>query len=172
MTRLPIITVIGSGSEEYAERSEPLGAMLAELGVHLLTGGGQGVMAAVSRGFVSVSGRKGLCIGVLPGTTEAPKPGYPNDWVEVPLYTHLPGQIIDGQIDRQTSRNPINILSARAIIALPGGIGTEDESRFAIVKDRPMAMHMTREEASACFQFTTVIIPDLDELRAWVERWI
>ena len=33
------------------ELAEPLGRMLAAIGVHLLTGGGRGVMESVSRAF-------------------------------------------------------------------------------------------------------------------------
>src|SRR5690606_16565050 len=43
--RLPIVGVMGSGSSASA-LAEPLGAALAELPIHLLTGGGAGVMAA------------------------------------------------------------------------------------------------------------------------------
>ena len=43
-SRRMIVGVMGSGKERHAEWSVPLGALLGELGVHLLTGGGQGVM--------------------------------------------------------------------------------------------------------------------------------
>lgn len=47
--RLPIVGVLGSGSEPHEEQAKPLGEWLAREGVHLLTGGG--VMEAVSRAF-------------------------------------------------------------------------------------------------------------------------
>ncbi|HUT02907.1 MAG TPA: DNA-binding protein, partial [bacterium] len=46
--RLPIVGVLGSGSEPHEEKAKPLGEWLAREGVHLLTGGGGGVMEAVS----------------------------------------------------------------------------------------------------------------------------
>jgi len=81
-TRLPIFGVIGSGSGDHADRAAALGSWLATQGVHLLTGAGQGVMAAVSRAFAETPARKGLVLGIVPciaeGTPEVPKPGYPN----------------------------------------------------------------------------------------------
>ena len=65
--RLAVVGVMGSGTSEHAGLAEPLGEALACMGVHLLTGGGGGVMAAASRAFASVEGRAGLVIGVLPG---------------------------------------------------------------------------------------------------------
>ena len=45
-------------------------------GVHLLTGGGGGVMSAVSEAFHGVPERRGLVIGVIPGLRRA-RPGRP-----------------------------------------------------------------------------------------------
>ena len=69
-----MVGVMGSGSEPHRELALPLGAWLARRGVHLLTGGGGGVMASVSEGFAGVGGRRGLVIGVLPGEAGAPAP--------------------------------------------------------------------------------------------------
>ena len=57
---------MGSGTTPHALLAIPLGRALARMGVHLLTGGGGGVMEAVSRAFHEASGREGLVIGVLP----------------------------------------------------------------------------------------------------------
>ena len=91
--RRTLICVIGS--EPRPELAEPLGRALASLGVHLLTGGGAGVMESVSRAFHDMSPRAGSIIGVIPGTvgpafTYAPKSGYPNPYVEIVIRTHLP----------------------------------------------------------------------------------
>lgn len=64
--RIPVVGVMGSGSARHADLAEPLGRALARMGVHLLTGGGGGVMEAVSRAFHEVPGRTGMVIGVLP----------------------------------------------------------------------------------------------------------
>ncbi len=63
---LPVVGVMGSGVRAHEELAVPLGRRLARLGVHLLTGGGSGVMESVSRGFAEVEDRAGLVIGVLP----------------------------------------------------------------------------------------------------------
>ena len=120
--RLPIVGVMGSGTEPHAERARPLGMWLASEGVHLLTGGGGGVMAAVSRAFFEVPDRAGRVIGVLPASTEASPPappsGYPNPWVEIPLLTHL--SLSGARGTDPLSRNHLNVLSSDVIVALPG----------------------------------------------------
>jgi predicted Rossmann-fold nucleotide-binding protein len=90
--RLRVVGGMGSGSHEHAEVAEPLGRWHAGEGVHLLTGGGGGVMTAVARAFAAVEGRAGLVVGVLPCGDEAaqPRPGYPNPFVERVIQTHLP----------------------------------------------------------------------------------
>ncbi len=124
---------MGSGQRGHEDLSLSLGEMLARLGVHLLTGGGSGVMRSVSKGFRSVAQRQGLTLGILPGLTgngapESP-PGYPNDHVELVIRTHLPGRGAEGGTER--SRNAINIATADAVVVLPGGAGTASEAGLA-----------------------------------------
>ena len=131
---------MGSGTERHEAFAIPLGVLLARLEVHLLTGGGLGVMEAVSQGFVSVEKRAGVCIGVLPGQVEeegcgAPL-GYPNPHIEVPIRTHLPGRGEEGV--RLHSRNSVNIASADAVVVLPGGSGTASEARLALQFRKPV----------------------------------
>ena len=138
--RQPIVGVMGSGRQEHMELAVPLGEWIASSGCHLLTGGGSGVMAAVSRAFHSVEGRSGRVIGVLPGDVEAGEPvapsGYPNQWVEIPIRTHLP---LSGEQGRDPmSRNHLNVLSADVIVALPGGAGTRSEIELALEYRRPL----------------------------------
>jgi uncharacterized protein (TIGR00725 family) len=90
--RIAIVGVLGSGTSPHTERASRLGRWLADRGVHLLTGGGGGVMATVSKAFYESPGRRGLVIGIIPcqeGSVR-PKHGYPNEWVEIPILTHLP----------------------------------------------------------------------------------
>ena len=126
----PIVGVMGSGDSPCESRADPLGRWLARQGVHLLTGGGGGVMAAVSKAFHETPGRGGLVIGIIPSGSAPgrPREGYPNPWVEVPIFTHLPVQR-DGT--DTLSRNHINVLSAAVIVALPGAGGTASEVRLA-----------------------------------------
>ena len=65
--RLHIVGVMGSGGSPNSERATQLGRWLAQRGVHLLTGGGGGTMASVSKAFAEVEDRRGLVIGVIPG---------------------------------------------------------------------------------------------------------
>lgn len=137
---MPIIGVMGSGTDEHASLAEPLGAGLATINVHLLTGGGGGVMRAVARGFTAVSQRTGSSIGVLPGDeTGAAPSNYPNEFVDFAIRTHLPLKGERGS--EQLSRNHLNILSATAIVVCPGGAGTESELALAKRYGRPCIAH-------------------------------
>jgi len=135
--RLPVVGVMGSGSEAHDALARPLGALIARLGCHLLTGGGQGVMRAVASGFVPVRPRDGLSLGILPGDLETgkcrPPAGYPNDRVELAIRTHLSGRGEAGA----GSRNTVNILSADVLVILPGGAGTRSEAQLAVRFSKP-----------------------------------
>ncbi|HHM02045.1 MAG TPA: molybdenum cofactor carrier protein, partial [Caldithrix abyssi] len=121
--RLPIIGVMGSGKDCREELARPLGRWLAQKGFHLLTGGGGGVMEAVARAFTEVEPREGLSIGIIPGQGGKekghPPAGYPNPYIELPVYTHLPDSGRKGT--HPLSRNHINILSSDLLVFLPGG---------------------------------------------------
>jgi uncharacterized protein (TIGR00725 family) len=134
------VGVIGSGTDEHDALARPVGEALAELGVNLLTGGGPGVMRAVSRAFTRSSHHRGICIGIIPCASRSaratPKPGYPNEFVELAIYTHLPYSGEQGTDD--LSRNHINVLSCAAIIALPGEAGTASEMSLAIRYGKPL----------------------------------
>jgi uncharacterized protein (TIGR00725 family) len=136
--RLPVVGVLGSGSEQHSAKAEALGRWLATLEVHLLTGAGKGVMEAVSRAFRSVPGRAGLVVGVAPcGDDPAtPRPGYPNPFVELAILTHLPLSGASGT--EALSRNHINVLSSNVLVALPGGAGTSSEVALAVRYRRPL----------------------------------
>ena len=141
--RRRVVAVIGSGTLADPACVE-IGQLVANLGADLLTGGGRGVMEAVSRAFFESQPRTGLVIGVIPATVEPldalerrdPTPiaydvpdGYPNPWVELAIYTHLPDSGRQGTL--RSSRNHINVLSADVIVALPGEAGTEAEMWLA-----------------------------------------
>ncbi len=130
---------MGAGDREFAELSAPLGRRLARMDVHLLTGGGAGTMAAVSRAFAAVPGRAGLVVGVLPFAEEGDARGraasYPNPWVELPIRTHL-----DRSGAEPTSRNHVNVLTSDVVVALPGGPGTASEAALALEYGRPLVL--------------------------------
>jgi uncharacterized protein (TIGR00725 family) len=169
--RLPIVGVIGSGSDAHAGRTAPLGRRLAELGVHLLTGGGGGVMEAVSRAFCEVEGRSGLVLAILPCESDDPRrypPGYPNPWVEVPIHTHLAARGDDG--DAPQSRNHLNILTSDVIVALPGSAGTASEVRLALAYDRPLVAHLDRRSEIPDLPPEVALAPTLAEVEALLRR--
>ena len=136
--RRPIVGVMGSSVEPCAERAREVGRWIAAQGYHLLTGGGAGVMGAVTEAFAAVEGRAGAALGVVPcvagDPAATPLPGYPNRWVELPIFTHLD---TGAGADVPSSRNHINVLSSTVIIFLPGSVGTASEARLSLRYGRP-----------------------------------
>ena len=133
---------MGSGEDvANPEVAAEIGRLIARLGHDLLTGAGQGVMRAVAEAFISVTPRAGISIGVVPAKAAGdatPPAGYPNEFVELPIYTHL-GR---GGSDDNTSRNPVNVLTSNAIILLPGHGGTYAELRLAARYNRPRILYL------------------------------
>ena len=165
---------MGSGVDSHEDLAAPLGRAIASAGWHLLTGGGAGTMTATSRAFAETPGRAGLCIGVLPGAEDgAGSPeGYPNPWVEVAIRTHLPLSGAAGT--GPNSRNHINVLSADAVVALPGSAGTRSEIALALRYGRPLALYDRppgdSEQSTAAAAAGALVITDLDDLLAWLHR--
>lgn len=165
--RRRVVAVIGSGDTADPCCGD-IGRLIASLGFDLLTGAGRGVMEAVSRAFHETRPRRGIVIGIVPGEVDGierierrvagppgaaagrsgadqsgPGPaeyrvraGYPNEWVELAIYTHLPDSGAEGT--RRSSRNHINVLSADAIVALPGSAGTASEIWLAAAYGIPI----------------------------------
>jgi predicted Rossmann-fold nucleotide-binding protein len=147
--RLKVVGIMGSGEHAFANLSKAAGQAVAESGHHLLTGAGQGVMLAAARAFVQSGYRRGLSLGVvrakalptLDGSIrrwEAKRP--PNDYIELPVNTHLPKSGDEGQ--DFYSRNHINVLTSDAVIVLPGGSGTKSECDLAIQYGRPTILFL------------------------------
>jgi len=170
VNRLPIVGVLGSGREPHEEKAKPLGEWLAREGVHLLTGGGGGVMEAVSRAFRHVSPRKGLVIGILPGTATdsgySPRLGYPNPWVEIPIRTHLPKSGVEGT--DLLSRNHLNVLTADVSIALPGSSGTASEVELALRYGRPLIAYLKGRDEIPNLPDEVEVTSDLEAVKAFV----
>jgi uncharacterized protein (TIGR00725 family) len=172
---LPRVAVIGSGTMGDPERALPLGEALARLGVHLITGGGRGMMAEVARGFTGVHPRTGRSVGILPaapgqGSPPRPPEGYPNPWVELPVMTHLAARGAAGQDAR--SRNHLVVLTGDVVVALPGGPGTVTEIELALAYDRPLVAHMARPEDMPDLPSAVPLAPTLDEVLAFVRSYI
>jgi len=141
LRKLPIVGVFGQGTpvdRDRAALARATGALVARLGAHLLTGGGYGIMSAAAEGFVAVPNREGLSIGIVPrlaaGAFDEPNRGpdgepYPNPFVEIAVMTPLPPRTEEWR--SVPSRNHVNVLTAHAILALPGGKGTHNELAMA-----------------------------------------
>lgn len=134
---------MGSGVERHDALAGPLGRWIARRGCHLLTGGGGGVMHAVSEAFASVPQRAGLVLGILKGWPQADgrvEGAAPNPWVELPIRTHLPLSGAEGT--DAASRNHINVLTADVVVGLPGGEGTRSEMVLAVRYGRPVIAYL------------------------------
>jgi uncharacterized protein (TIGR00725 family) len=139
LQRRKVIGVMGSGRDEYRDWVVPLARWIAEHGYDLLTGAGEGVMRVAAEAFVAVPGRHGLSIGIIPGEVVdgvyQPRSGYPNPSVELQVFTHLPLRGLQGQ--EAMSRNHLNVLTAHALVLLPGGSGTASEAELAVRYRKP-----------------------------------
>ena len=145
--RRSVVAVVGDGTQAFPDKSIWVAEWVAQSGCHLLTGGGGGVMEATTEAFCGSMGRQGVAIGVIPGRIEArgdrllyrtKGSAYPNEFVELAIFTHLAGDDPEG--DR--SRNHINILSADLVIALPGGRGTHAEIQLARKYGKPLLLFL------------------------------
>jgi uncharacterized protein (TIGR00725 family) len=165
---------MGSGSDEYPELSIPLGQWLATQPVHLLTGGGPGVMHAVSKAFYEAQPRPGLVIGIIPGTMDPPgagtKSGYPNPFVEIAVRTHLP--LSGEQGTWPMSRNHINVLTSDCLIALPGAAGTRSEIELAHRYGKPIVVFESASTPMAGLPDGIQVTRDLEQVKTFVRGLI
>lgn len=122
MSAEPYVAVVGASqaTEEQCALAEEVGALLAQAGAIVVTGGGGGVMEAACRGARS---RRGVTLGLLPGMDRAAA----NGWVSVAVATGL------GEL-----RNGLIVRSADALVAIGGGAGTLSELAFALKLGRPV----------------------------------
>ena len=159
---------MGAGAQPHEDLAVPLGRRLARLDVHLLTGGGTGVMTSVSRAFAEVEDRAGLVIGVLPlaeaiGRSTA-EGDYPNPWVEVPIRTHM------GKLGADAfSRNHVNVLTSDVVIALPGSSGTASEVALSLHYGRPLILFGDLDRARDLPEMVATAA-SLDEVIAFVRN--
>jgi hypothetical protein len=85
------------------------------------------------------------------------------DWVELAIYTHLPHSGSDGTL--HTSRNHLNVLSADAIVALPGREGTESEVWLATQYGVPIVAYGDHQPS---VPHGIAHAPTLDAVRAFL----
>jgi predicted Rossmann-fold nucleotide-binding protein len=181
--KLKIVAVVGGHAHVDMPVGE-FGAWLAGRRVHLLTGGGSGVMSDVAEGFTREPrpDGHGLSIGVIPGDKSGhPKSGYPNAFVEIVIRTHLHGQANadgsgGGKPKGDYSRNHINALSADVMVAFPGGPGTYAEITLARKLGKPILAFVPRgttideHDASALRGESIAVVESLAELQSSLIR--
>ena len=121
-----VIGVMGSHEEPHplAGEARLLGEAIARRGYVLLTGGGTGLMKAASEGAWRAGG---LVLGILPNDRRTPMPDYPNEFVDIAVFTGM-----------REARNVINAKTPAVLVALAGGLGTLSEIALAIRAGTPV----------------------------------
>lgn len=117
------ISVVGSGRTLDAtglERARAVGTEIARAGCVLVCGGLGGTMQAACEGAAGLGGQT---IGILPGQD----PCRANPFVGCAVATGL------GQL-----RNGLVVMNGHAVIALPGGWGTQSEVALARKSGKPV----------------------------------
>jgi uncharacterized protein (TIGR00725 family) len=115
------VSVIGSGAE-HERRAEEVGRLLAERGCTVVTGGGDEVMAAASRGAKKAGG---ATIAILPGEQRDDA----NEWIDHVVVTGI-----------GHGRNLAVAASGQVVIAVGGSWGTLAEIGFARRLGRPVVI--------------------------------
>ncbi len=117
----PIIGIIGSGDNHCTramrEFAKELGDRLVSAGYRIVSGGGGGVMAAVSNGGMNSENYfEGSIICILPGSHKSSA----NKFCDIAIPTGF-----------GINRNTVIINTADILIAIGGGAGTMSEISFA-----------------------------------------
>ncbi len=126
-SRKPFIIGIMGGQDadpDILKEARHLGDEIAKRGWVVLTGGGPGVMRAASEGAHRAGG---LVIAILPNERKRPLAGYPNEFVDIPIYTGM-----------SDARDAINAKTPHVLIALRGGAGTVAEIALAVKSGTPI----------------------------------
>lgn len=140
-----IVGIMGSHRDDNISMDEAriLGEAVAKRGHVLLTGGGTGVMRAASQGAYMAGG---LVIGILPNDRGRLLEGYPNEFIDIPIYTGM-----------YEARNVINAKTPHLIIALAGGPGTLSEMALALKGDVPViGLHAPRFSMEGDYRYHVV----------------
>ena len=111
------VGVIGGASprQEFLDKAQKIGRLIAEKGALLVCGGLSGVMEAAARG---ASEAGGLSIGILPGGSIRDA----NPYIDVPVATAM-----------GFSRNMLVVINSDVLIAVDGEYGTLSEIAYGRV---------------------------------------
>jgi uncharacterized protein (TIGR00725 family) len=142
MARRAQAVVIGESSAgaEQLRLAEAVGALLARLGMTLVTGGCGGVMEAACRGAASAGA---TTIGIVPST----QMDAANPWCSVVIPTGL-----------GHARNAVTALAGDLVIVIGGGAGTLSEIALAWIHGRPI---LTLAGSGGWADATAVQPPDM-----------
>ena len=122
MQRRAQVLVIGDSDAEPEQLrlAEAVGALIAQLGLTLVTGGRGGVMEAASRAAATAGA---TTVSIVPSTGL----GDANPWSTVVIPTGL-----------GHARNAVTALAGDVVIVIGGGAGTLSEIAFAWMHGRPI----------------------------------
>lgn len=150
--RGPYVAVIGAGqaTEEQERVAERVGALLAEAGAVVVSGGRGGVMLASCRGAQQ---RGGVTVGLLPGSDRAEG----NPFLTVALPTGM-GELRNGLVAR----------TADGLVAVGGGWGTLSEIGFAMRLGRPLVAVGSWRVAAPDGGASYPVVDTADAAVAWV----
>ena len=130
-------------------------------------------MSAVTEAFTAVEDREGRALAVVPALRDhpsvAPLPGYPNRWVEIPIFTHLDRGGPAG--DEPMSRNHINVLTSTVVVLLPGGTGTASEARLALRYRRPCIAYLHRRDEIPNLPTEVLVETSFEKVAAYVAAY-
>ncbi len=126
-SRRAILAVIGNAGTlpfQVTETAKKLGCLAIDAGFRLVTGGLDGVMAAVSEGaHESAHYQEGMVLGIIPSYSSSQA----NPWVDIVIPTGM-----------QMGRNILVVASADVVIAIGGGSGTLSEIALAWQLGKPI----------------------------------
>ncbi|MER8605664.1 hypothetical protein NKH48_18230 [Mesorhizobium sp. M1233] len=170
-----------------ALRAASAGRVIAQLGCDLITGGGGGSMAIVAEHFCGVANRTGRSVGILPGSATGFENAVlgavteyvvvskysPTPWIEIPIYTHLPG----GDPKGPKSRNILNMQSGRIVVVLAGGDGTQAEFEMALGLRKPVIAFVADGDRIGRYARTelpekTVVVQNESSLRSTLQEML
>jgi len=116
-----------------------------------------------------------LSFSVITGSSEpdeaiVPPQGYPNDFVDVAVRTHLPSS--GTAADSILARTHICVLSSDVLVALPGGPGTASEVRLALQYGIPVCRFLGSDGSIQSLSGTEAsrapLCKDLDTMQEFV----
>jgi hypothetical protein len=155
-----IIGIVGSHKDEshaVMENARRLGEAVARRGCVLLTGGGSGIMRAASEGAYRAGG---LVIGILPNDRQHPRENYPNEFVDIPIFTGM-----------SDARNVINAKTPHVLVALSGGPGTLSEMALALRSGVPViGLHAPSFDMPGVYDF--IAVETVEEVLQEIDRML